>query len=164
MSKTIVLYGSSTGNTEDVAKKIAKLLEADVSDIVYFKMDRLPNYDQLILGTSTWGFGDMQDDWEVFISQLDEDALNGKTVALFGLGDGDSYSDTFVNGMGQLYNNIKDRGCKLVGFTDPEGYNFDNPDVLVDGQFPGLALDEDNQSNKTDARIQSWLEKIKSEF
>lgn len=55
MSKIAVFYGSSTGNTEKIAKKIAGLLEADVFDIGYSTMERIHAYNNLILGTSTGG-------------------------------------------------------------------------------------------------------------
>ena len=57
----------------------------------------------LILGTSTWGFGDLQEDWDAFLGSLTKMNLTGKTIALFGLGDSSTYSDTFVDGMGIIY-------------------------------------------------------------
>ena len=65
-----IFYGSSSGNTETVAKQIQKGLGADaqVFEVSKAKKEDLEKFDNLILGTSTWGFGDLQDDFEGFIS------------------------------------------------------------------------------------------------
>ena len=90
--------------------------------------------------------------------------LKEKTIILFGLGDAEGYPDTFVNGMDTIYNAIKDSGCKIIGFTETEGYSFEDSTTLVDGKFAGLPLDEDNESDLTDSRLEKWVEQIKGEF
>ncbi|PID92425.1 MAG: flavodoxin [Bacteroidetes bacterium] len=164
MSKTAVFYGSSTGNTEAAAKEIAKELGADVFDVASNPSDKLEAYDNLVLGSSTWGIGDLQDDWEDFISNLEDANLEGKTVALFGYGDSESYADSYVDAMGTLYNTVKDKGCKLVGAVDTEGYEYEESTAVVDGKFVGLALDEENQGDQTEDRINAWVSSIKNEF
>lgn len=164
MSKTAVFYGSDTGNTESAAKRIAQKLQVDIFDVGSKPATQLDNYTNLILGTSTMGLGDLQDDWAGFISELERADLNGKTIALFGLGDADMYPDTFVDGMGEIYNAIKDKGCRIVGQVDTAGYEFDASIAVVEGKFVGLPLDNDNQNGLTDERINAWLEKIKTEF
>lgn len=47
----------------------------------------LADNENFILGTSTWGAGEMQDDWYDGIKTLKGADLSGKTVALFGCGD-----------------------------------------------------------------------------
>ncbi|WP_321290610.1 flavodoxin [uncultured Sunxiuqinia sp.] len=164
MSNTVILYGSDTGNTEAAAKKIASRLEADIFDVANTQANKLTEYDNLILGTSTMGLGDLQDDWASFISELEKTDLTDKTIALFGLGDADMYPDSFVDGMGEIYNTVKDKGCKIVGKVETDGYEFDESFAVVDGVFIGLPLDEDNQSDLTDERIESWVKKIRNEF
>ena len=151
-----IFYGSSSGNTETVAKQIQKGLGADAQ---IFEVSKANN---LILGTSTWGFGDLQDDFEGFMSQIEAANLSGKTVALFGCGDQESYSDTFVNGMGQVWQALQNKGCKIVGQTSTDGYSFSASDAVVDDKFVGLAIDENNQSDMTDERIAAWVETLKS--
>lgn len=97
MSKTAVFYGSDTGNTESAAKRMAQKLQVDIFDVGSKPATQLDNYTNLILGTSTMGLGDLQDDWAGFISELERADLNGKTIALFGLGDADMYPDTLIN-------------------------------------------------------------------
>ena len=41
-----------------------------------------------------------------------------------------------------------------------DGYTFDDSESVVDGKFVGLALDEVNEDNKTDERIDAWVAEI----
>ncbi len=167
MKKIAIVYGSTTDNTKNIAQEIAnKLSGEDVTllDVSKLKAGDLDNYPNLILGTSTWGLGDLQDDWEGYVSNLENSDLTGKTIAFFGLGDSGSYPDTFVDGMGILYETVKDKGAKLIGELSTDGYSFDCSRAAIDGKFIGAALDEDNESNKTENRINAWLESIKPLF
>jgi flavodoxin I len=165
MSKIGIFYGSSGGNTQRVAKNIAKKLgdvgDSDIYDVGKAGADSLAPYDVLLLGSSTWGVGDLQDDWESFIKTLASADLSGKKVALFGCGDSSSYPDTFCNAMGTIYKAVKDKAT-VVGFTETAGYSFDDSEAVVDGHFVGLAVDEDNESNLTDERIDKWIEQLKT--
>lgn len=160
MSKTAIFFGSTTGNTESIATKIAELLGAETFNVADSPTDALSEYDTLILGTSTWGIGDLQDDWENFISDLEGADLNGKTVALFGLGDAESYPDSFVDAMKPIYDVVAEKGCKIVGAVSTDGYTYDSSLSEVDGKFIGLPLDEDNESNLTDERIKNWVAQL----
>jgi len=167
MTKIAIIYGSSTDNTKNAAEEIAgKLTDMDVNimDVSAVDVNNLGDYTSLILGTSTWGLGDLQDDWDSMINKFASAYLNGKTVALFGLGDSGSYPDTFVDGMGILYEAIKDKGINLIGQVSTDGYDFDESKAVVDGKFVGLALDEDNESDKTDSRISDWINMIKPQL
>ena len=162
MKTTVILFGSTTGNTENIAKIIATKLNADIFNIGDKPIDALAEYQNLVLGTSTWGLGDLQDDWDNFLPQLAKADLTGKTVALFGLGDSSSYSDTFVDGMGLIYEAIKSKGCNIIGRVGVEGYSFDDSKALQNGSFIGLPLDEDNEGDKTKERIEKWIEEVKT--
>ena len=63
MKPTVVIYGSSTGSCQAIAEKIASKLGVEAIDVTGLTADIVNNHDNLILGTSTWGSGDMQDDW-----------------------------------------------------------------------------------------------------
>ena len=118
MKKTGIFYGSTTGTTESVARLIAEKLgvsPADVHDVSKLDAALAESYEALILGTSTWGDGELQDDWYDGIKVLKNANLSGKTIALFGCGDSESYSDTFCDGMGILFEDLKDSGCTFVG-------------------------------------------------
>lgn len=65
MKKTGVFYGSTTGTTESVARMIANKLgisSGDVYDVSKLTADVAGSYEALILGKSTWGDGELQDD------------------------------------------------------------------------------------------------------
>jgi len=158
-----IFYGSTTGNTEDSAKKIAKALDehqVEIFDVASADADFTP-YDLILFGSSSWGSGELQDDWEDFIEKVEASDLSGKKVALFGTGDSASYSDTFGGALSHIYEVIQKKGVVLIGRTPTEGYSFDTSDSVVDGQFVGLLLDEDNESEKSEQRISLWLSEIK---
>lgn len=159
-----VIYGSTSGNTQRVAKMIGKRLDATVMNVSNISVADFDKFEVLILGASTWGFGDLQDDWDAFLPQLVSADLSHKTVALFGLGDAVSYADTFVDGMGELYENIKDKGCTTIGEVKIEDYCFDESKAVFGDKFVGLPLDEDNNSDLIEVQIEAWTNELKNHF
>ena len=158
-----VVYGSAMGNTESAAKLIAeKLGISDVLNIADIDANTINGYDKLIVGTSTWGSGDLQDDWDAF--DFGGLKLHGKTVAIFGMGDSESYSDSFCSAMGKLADKLKGAGANIVGAVSTEGYSFEASEAVENGNFVGLALDNDNQEDQTESRIDAWVAKIKPQF
>lgn len=160
MNTTIVIYGSSTGTCEAIAEKIASKLGCKAINVQDLSADIVAAHQNLILGTSTWGAGELQDDWQDGLTTLRDADLSGKTIALFGCGDCATYADTFVGGMGELYHGIKGSGAHFVGSVATDGYTFDDSEAVVDGQFVGLPLDDVNEDDKTDGRIEAWVAQI----
>ena len=162
MKNTVIIFGTSTGTCEDLAGRIgAKLGVDNIINVTDLNDSVIADNDNLILGTSTWGAGELQDDWYDGIKVIQGANLSGKTVALFGCGDSESYPDTFVGGMAELYNAAKNAGANIIGAVSTDGYTFDESEAVVDGKFVGLALDEVNEDDKTDERINAWVEEIK---
>jgi flavodoxin I len=159
-----IFYGSSTGNTKDVSVKLHRALGGDLHNVTDIDADTISGYQYLVFATSTWGAGDLQDDWEDFFPNLDDVDFSGKKVGIMGLGDQENYGDTFVDGMSVLAEKIEEKGGTVVGFTSTEGYNYDNSEAEKDGQFIGLVIDEDNQSDNTSERIKAWVASLKQEF
>lgn len=160
MKKTIVVYGSSTGTCQDLAERIAKkagVAADNVIDVAKLTKEQVAEAEVLLLGSSTWGDGELQDDWYDGIKTLKSAGLQGKTVAIFGCGDSASYPDTFCDAMSEIYKEIADSGCTIVGATSTDGYTFDSSNSVVDGKFVGLALDEMNESDMSDERIDAWV-------
>ena len=157
MSKTIVVYGSTTGTCESIAQTIGDQLGAEVINVADLTADQLAEADNIVLGTSTWGAGELQDDWYDGVNVVKSANLSGKRVALFGCGDSASYSDTFCGGMKELYDAAVAAAATVVGAVPTDGYTFDDSDAVVDGQFVGLALDDVNEDDKTSERISAWL-------
>lgn len=164
MNKTIVIYGSSTGTCQSIAEKIAGKLQVEAVDVQTIGADMANSYANLILGTSTWGAGELQDDWYDGLKVLQGADLSGKTIAIFGCGDCESYGDTFVSAMGELYNGLKDSGANFIGQVSTDGYSFSDSEAMIDGEFVGLALDEVNEDDKTDGRIDAWIDAIKDKL
>ena len=166
MKKIGIIYGSTTGTCESLANQLAESLGVASGDV--HSADKLTDalvssYDVLILGTSTWGDGELQDDWYDGIKVLKNANLSGKAVALFGCGDSDSYCDTFCDGMGILYEDLKNSGCTFLGNrVSTDDYTFSGSTAVVDGAFVGLALDEVNESDKTSGRIETWVNELKN--
>ncbi|MFW5738136.1 MAG: flavodoxin [Spirochaetota bacterium] len=159
-----IFYGSTTGNTKDVAVKLQEALGGDLHSITDVDTDAIAGYDNLVFATSTWGAGDLQDDWEDFFPNLDDMDFSGKKVAIMGLGDQENYGDTFVDGMQLLAEKVEELGGQLVGFTSTEGYEYDSSEAERDGRFVGLVIDEDGQSDLTDERVRNWAADLKSAF
>ena len=162
MDKTCIIYGSSTGTS--IAEKIASrlgLAQADVYDVANITADTVAGYKNLLLGTSTWGAGELQDDWYDGLEKLKGADLGGKTVAIFGCGDCESYGDTFCAAMAEIYDGLKDSGAKFIGQVPTDGYTFDDSAAVIDGQFIGLPLDDVNEDDKTEGRVEAWIEQIK---
>lgn len=166
MSKVGLFYGSSSGNTQTIADTIAKVMGVDKNDVIDIAKatpEMLLNYDLLILGSSTWGLGDLQDDWEGFISKLEKMNLSGKKVAVFGTGDSSSYPDTFCDAIGIIADATEKAGATIVGNgVNTTDYSFDASRAVKNGSFCGLPLDEDNESDKTDERINRWVSILKA--
>ncbi len=157
MKKSIVVYGSTTGTCSESADMIASKLGVSAIEVSELTAGVIAENDVLVLGTSTWGDGELQDDWYDGVDVLKGADLAGKTVALFGCGDGESYCDTFCDGIGLIYSAIKDSGCQVVGAVSTDGYSFSSSVAVVDDMFVGLALDNDNQGDQTESRVEAWV-------
>lgn len=158
-----IFYGSTTGNTEDLAKDIASRLGVganDIFDVGRVSADKVNGYDHILLGSSTWGLGDLQDDWSSFIDQLKKQNLSGKKIGLFGCGDGASYPDTFCDAMGIIYEELSGSNCVFIGAMDDSDYGSTDSKAFIDGKVLGLALDDD-EPGKNKSRIEAWIEEIK---
>lgn len=176
MAKVGIFFGTDTGNSRKVAKTIGKQLGEELADkpvnIKNASIDDLLAYDVLIIGTPTYGDGELPgltagtstESWEEFMPNLAGADFSGKTIALYGLGDQEGYPDNFVDAMGMLYDAFADCGASFVGFTSTEGYVFNSSKALVDDQFVGLVLDEDNQKDFSEQRLQDWLQLIETSW
>lgn len=167
MKKIGIFYGSTTGTTEAIASRIAEELgveAADVHNVGSVNVDEVDNYENLILGSSTWGVGDLQDDWSGFLDKLAAKDLSGKKVALFGCGDSCSFGASFCDAVGTIYNDLQGTGCTFVASLPTDGYNYDSSTAEVDGRVVGMLLDEMNEADRTDERLESWLQEVRKEM
>jgi flavodoxin I len=164
-----LFFGSDEGNTERVAELIQQRLGEEhvvVYDIADVTQIEFTEYQHIILGIPTWDFGQIQSDWEEFWDDIQSVDFTGKTVALFGLGDQFGYGDYFLDAMGMLHDVVMANGAKMIGYWPTEGYDYDASKAEVAGAnlFMGLAIDEDQQEELTDTRVDQWCAQIKNEF
>jgi flavodoxin I len=168
MNKVGIFFGTDTGNTRRVAKDIAKALAAIADKPVNVRtasVDDMLGYDILILGTPTYGEGQLPglstgnatESWEEFLPKLAGANFSGKKVAIYGLGNQKSYPDEFVDAMFYLYEQFKQCHATLIGAWATEGYHFKSSKAVIDGQFVGLVLDQENQKDLSADRLNSWL-------
>ena len=164
-----LFYGSSTCYTEMSAEKIQQYFgesQVDLYNIADVSIKLAADYQYLILGIPTWDYGELQEDWEEIWDEIDEVNFNEKTVALFGLGDQIGYPDWFLDAMGYLHNKVLLRGATIIGYWPNEGYTFTESQALTDDKahFLGLALDDENQADLSESRINTWCEHLKQHF
>jgi len=158
--KVNIIYGSDSGTTKAIASRIAKQIQGTAIDVAKATASDFEECDLLILGTPTYGEGELQSDWEENIAALKTANINGKNVALFGTGDQENYADSFVNAIGTLYDLVVAQGAIVVGFTATDGYRHTGSTADRDGQFVGLALDEDGEASLTSKRIKAWIAQL----
>ncbi len=165
-----LFYGSTTCYTEMAAEKIRGIIGEDLVDIHNVKetpLSLMADYYLLLLGISTWDFGEIQEDWNELWEDIATTPMKGKVVALFGLGDQEGYGEWFLDAMGLLHDELKIAGAEFVGFwPNDDSYEFEASKALTEdqSQFVGLALDEDSQYELSDDRIASWVEQVLVEY
>ncbi len=166
-----IYFATTTGKTEDIAERLHELLPeaqapkdlADLADLSEFT-----TLDAVICGIPTWNTGaDSERSGTAWDSMLDEIAslsLQGKKVAIFGLGDSSTYTENFCDAMEELHSYFLKSGASMVGYTDKSSYTFDDSKSVIGDQFCGLPLDEDSESDMTDNRLEMWASQLKSEI
>lgn len=173
MSKIGIFFGTDSGTTRLIAKKIAKALGPELTDkplnINRTNIDDMLRYPVLILGTPSYGEGILPGkstgvsagSWEEFLPQIENVDLTGKVVALYGLGDQEKYSEHFADGLALLYSAIKKQGATIIGEWSTDSYDFEHSKSVVDNKFVGMIIDNAFQGLLTEDRIRRWLEQIK---
>ena len=164
-----LFYGSTTCYTEIAAEKIQA--QFDPQQITLFNIKDTPlteiaNHDILILGISTWDYGEIQEDWEGHWPEIADIDLDGKIVALYGMGDQIGYTEWFQDALGLLHEQVIAQGGYVIGYWPNEDYEFEASKALTEDKkhFVGLSLDEDNQYDLTEQRISTWCQQLKNEI
>jgi flavodoxin short chain len=119
MTTILIVYGSTTGNTETVASMLEKQLAAKglkitCKNVTDTPVDELKSYGLVLLGCSTWGEDEieLQDDFIPFYEALDTTVLKGRKIAVFGCGDS-SYT-YFCGAVDAIEDKVKASGGKLL--------------------------------------------------
>ncbi|OYT16152.1 MAG: hypothetical protein B7C24_09340 [Bacteroidetes bacterium 4572_77] len=170
MKKTIVLYWPKAGNVEKSAKNVAaRYGDIEIKPIDEVNTEDLQSHDNYILGCSTvgaatWDSSENKDPWPAFFKACEQVGISEKNIALFGLGDQVRWPDHFVDGLSIIYEQIKKQSKNIVGKWSVKGYDHVQSEAQEGDYFVGLALDEDQQEELSDERIEKWIKQIKAEF
>jgi flavodoxin long chain len=171
MKKIALIYWPKKGNVETTAAKLSAHFDKgtiDVFTISEVNVENLSNYDFLIFGGSTIGADNWEDmhtsKWYRFFEELKTVNLEGKTVAIYGLGDQVLYPEHFVDGIAIIRDELVAAGAKVIGRWPIEGYEHTDSKSIEDDHFIGLALDDDQQPELSDERINKWVEILKAEL
>lgn len=166
-----LIFGTDTGNTEEVGDKIAAAFVSygcpmEMINVTEASPEIIESFDFIIMGIPTWDFGGIQEDWEDFEDQILATQLSGKTVALYGLGDQRGYGDYFVDAMGWLNERVLKAGATVIGEWPTTGYDFEESLAANENKssFCGLAIDEDQQIELTDDRVNTWVAQLVEQF
>jgi flavodoxin I len=174
MNKIGMFFGTETGTTRLVAKKMQKKLGDALCDkpinVKRITPANMLKYDALILGTPSYGIGEIpghgasgcfEPNWAEFFDQMPANPdFSGKRIAFFGLGAQERYADRFCSSLFPLVDKFKGWGTEVVGDTATEGYTFEQSAAVVDGRFLGLIIDQRTQGMLTDERIDAWLARV----
>ncbi|MGH1438610.1 MAG: flavodoxin [Cellvibrionaceae bacterium] len=159
-----LIFGTDTGNTEEIGDKIAGVLvehacPVEMINVVDATPEIIESFDFIIMGIPTWDFGGIQEDWENFEDEILATKLDNKIVALYGLGDQRGYGDYFIDAVGWLHERVLKTGATIIGEWPTEGYDFEASLAANEDKsyFCGLAIDEDQQIELTDGRIEGWI-------
>jgi len=172
-SKIGIFFGTETGTTRPIAKKIHTRLGDDIAakpvNVNRIEPADMLQYDALILGTPSYGVGQipgasagcLESNWEEFLAKMPQADFSGKRVALFGLGAQERYAERFASSLRRLHDKLQGFGAELIGSWSTEGYTFEQSASVVDGRFVGLVIDQRTQGMHTDARLDAWVAQVR---
>lgn len=114
--KVAIIYGSTTGTTESAAELIAEKLPYDVTvtNVSKANPELVSAADLVLLGSSTWGYGELQDDFLDYMDQINADNYKDKKVAVFGCGDAISFTDVFCEAVTIISEKLDQAGADLA--------------------------------------------------
>jgi flavorubredoxin len=87
MSEILMVFASMTGNTEEMANAIAEGIQEagkalEINDIIEIpSASKLEKFDGILLGSYTWGEGDLPDEFLDIFEEMGEINLSGKKLS-----------------------------------------------------------------------------------
>ncbi|MDL2314445.1 flavodoxin [Desulfovibrio sp. OttesenSCG-928-C14] len=95
MAKALIVFGSTTGNTEFAAALAESALKEQGLEVTSLNAAKAKaqglceGYDLILFGASTWGDDsiEIQDDFIPLYDELEDAAVKGRKVGVFGCGD-----------------------------------------------------------------------------
>ena len=140
MARALIVFGSTTGNTENTAELIGSTLkgkgfEVTVQDVGNTRAGVEADYDLVLYGCSTWGDDEieLQDDFIDYYEGLGNAPLKGKKVGVFGCGD--SAYTYFCGAVDAIEEKVRAVGGILVA----EGLKIDGEPDESEGEIESWA-------------------------
>ena len=169
MKKIGLFWGSTSGNTEIAVEFMEEYLQDEGFEVESFNIadtdvDKMTEFDNIIISCPTWNIGELQDDWDSIFLDYEKLDFSGKIGAFFGCGDQVGYPDNFIDAVGMLAKPFMKNGGKLIGRCATDDYDFRDSVALDDGKLLGLGLDYDNEEDECEGQMIMWLEDIMEEF
>ncbi|MCC3358485.1 flavodoxin [Bacillus sp. REN16] len=120
MNKAILVYASMSGNTELMATYIAegvkeKGVQLDVKECFEIGPEELVSYDGIIIGSYTWGEGELPDELLDFYDEMEHLDFRYKKSAVFG--SGSTLYSNYGGAVDLLAEKLKARGAEVI--ADP---------------------------------------------
>ena len=171
MKKILLIYAPQKGNVEKTANKIFVKFDSHEMDMFPIKdipIEKIKEYENIIIGCSTVGSETWQNSknssWNTILHQVEEMKLEKTKVAIFGLGDQIQYPTHFVDDMKLIYDAFTKAKATIIGEVAKDTYHFEESKAIVGGKFIGLPIDEDQQPELTEKRINIWISDLKQQF
>ena len=166
-----LFYSTVGGNTETVAGYIGDAADVTPIAIEDVTPEDVMKHDSLIVGAPTWNTGaDMERSmtaWDAWLYQeLPKLDMAGKKLAIFGVGDSESYTDHYCDAVGELHSTFAAQGIDAsFGRVSIEGYHATESLARIEGEdkFYGCLFDEDNEYDLSVGRATSWIDQLKGE-
>ena len=121
MANVLIVYGSTTGNTESVAKRLEKQIKEAGHSVESLKAASASpaglcaGRDLVLFGCSTWGDDEieLQEDFVPLFESFDKIQANGVKTAVFGCGDEDY--KYFCGAVDSITDKLTELGSTVVG-------------------------------------------------
>ncbi len=89
--KAAIIYTTKTGNTEELArelhKSLSRLVHTDMYVVDRFPLNQLHDYEIVVIGTYTWGMGDIPLEMMSLYQWIEREGVNHLITGVFGTGD-----------------------------------------------------------------------------
>ncbi len=140
MARALIIFGSTTGNTETAAEHIGgvlagKGLEVTLQNVSDTNLGDEAAYDVVLYGCSTWGEDEieLQDDFIDYYEAMDKAPLSGKKVGVFGCGD-----SSYLYFCGAV-DAIEEKVRRVGGLLVAEGLKIDGEPDEYEGEIDDWA-------------------------
>lgn len=138
MKSVLIVYGSTTGNTEYVADTLETALSADGHTVVKANADNIEaaglcdKHEVILFGCSTWGDDsiELQDDFIPLFDEFDSINASGKTFGVFGCGD--SSYEYYCGAVDAIQEKLVEMGGNVIDTLKIDGEPQSEKDNIIE--------------------------------